>query len=654
MKKLFLLLWLLCAGTLGAQVKPVSIYKNWRTQIVESDLGVLPEQPGQALDTTKVTQGQYDAQFRPYNTIKISGGLVGHWLHLSVDNSVGPSQTLYLGTNRFDYIDFWWRVDSVVSTGQKNGQLVPDKKKPVEISGLSFFRFQLPAEKKVDLYLKVANNRNTDLPQVIVPITLMSEVEFHRSYERPTDYTFMFLGAAGIMAAFNLLLFFITGLRAYLFYTGYVISVTAFILAITPQFAMRIYGHMDVTRPLVCTAGQISLMMYAFVARELLESAIHFPRVDRILKFILAALSVAAVLAFFEGTLLLVTFINFSSALSVYPIMLTIAVVMSIRGHMPSRYFLIASIIYMTGNVTMILQLLYIVPPVLFGLTPSTLVQIGVSVELALFSLGLGARIQEMRKSMALEALEKERILREREEERKRILEEQNTLLEGKVRERTRELAAEKEKSEGLLLNILPVEIADELKQNGRVVPRLHNEVSIVFLDIVRFTTIAERISPERLIEELDYYFKEIDTIFIENKVEKIKTIGDAYLAVSGLPLPDADHAETALQAARAIMAFVNREKALREPEGRLRFDIRIGIHSGSAIAGVVGNTKFAFDVWGDDVNIAARLESHGEKGRINVSATTWALLKDRHVFEQRGKIQAKYKGELEMYFLVD
>jgi class 3 adenylate cyclase len=498
----------------------------------------------------------------------------------------------------------------------------------------------------VDIYLKVANNRSTDLPQVIVPITLMNEAEFHRSYERPTDYTFMFLGAVGIMAAFNLLLFFITGLRAYLFYTGYVIAVTAFILSITPQFAMRIYGHMDVTRPFVCTSGQISLMMYTLVARELTGSAIHFHRADRILKFLMTALLIATGLAFFEQTLLLVTVINFTSALCIYPILLVLAAVMTFRGHMPSRYFLIASVIYMTGNVTMILQLLYVIPPVLFGLTPSTLVQIGVSVELALFSLGLGARIQEMRKSMALEALEKERILREREEERKRILEEQNTLLEMKVRERTRELAAEKEKSEGLLLNILPIEIADELKQNGRVIPRLHHQVSIVFLDIVRFTTIAESIPPEQLIEELDYYFREIDTIFMHHNVEKIKTIGDAYLAVSGLPMPDADHAEKALLAAKEIMAFVRQEKAQREPAGRLWFDIRVGIHSGSAIAGVVGNTKFAFDVWGDDVNIAARLESSGEKDRINVSSTTWALLKDRHVFEQRGKIQAKYKGE--------
>jgi class 3 adenylate cyclase len=654
MKKLFFLCFILWTDCLCAQTTPISIYKDWKNQIVESNLGVLPEIPGQALDTAAVTRGLYDTQFKPYNTVKISGGLLGHWLHLVVDNSTGPAKTLYLGTNRFDYIDFWWRVDSVVSIGQRNGQLIPDDQKPVGISGLSFFSFRLPAERKVDIYLKVAHNSSTDLPQLIVPITLMDEAEFHRSYKRPTYLTLMFLGAVGIMVVFNLMLFFITGLRAYLFYTGYVVAMTLFDLAITPQFAMQMFGHMDVTRPYVCTAGQAALSMYILVARELTESPKHFPRVDRMIRYVLMALVLAVPLAFWEPTVLLATVINFTSALSVYPPLISIAIIMTLRGHLPSRYFLLATAIFIIGDVVMILQLLRVLPPVLFGLAPSTYVQIGVAVELALFSLGLGARIQEMRKRMALEALEKERILREREEERKRILEEQNTLLEMKVRERTRELAAEKEKSEGLLLNILPIEIADELKQNGRVIPRLHHQVSIVFLDIVRFTTIAESIPPEQLIEELDYYFREIDTIFMHHNVEKIKTIGDAYLAVSGLPMPDADHAEKALLAAKEIMAFVRQEKAQREPAGRLWFDIRVGIHSGSAIAGVVGNTKFAFDVWGDDVNIAARLESSGEKDRINVSSTTWALLKDRHVFEQRGKIQAKYKGELEMYFLTD
>lgn len=227
-----------------------------------------------------------------------------------------------------------------------------------------------------------------------------------------------------------------------------------------------------------------------------------------------------------------------------------------------------------------------------------------------------------------------------------------NERLEEKVRQRTRELEEEKEKSERLLLNILPGEIADELKRHGRVQPRRHDHVSMIFLDIVEFTRIAERVSPEQLIEELDYYFREIDNIFMRHGVEKIKTIGDAYFAVTGLPVADEKHALHALEAAIDILDFIRGEKHKRSSEGRMAFDVRIGIHSGSAIAGVVGNSKFAFDTWGDDVNIAARLESSGEKDRINVSESTWQLVRDHYPFVQRGKVNAKYKGEIEMYFL--
>lgn len=227
-----------------------------------------------------------------------------------------------------------------------------------------------------------------------------------------------------------------------------------------------------------------------------------------------------------------------------------------------------------------------------------------------------------------------------------------NEQLEEKVQLRTRELKEEKEKSERLLLNILPGEIADELKLRGKVQPRRYDDVSMIFLDIVEFTKIAERMQPEQLIEELDYYFQAIDTIFSKHDVEKIKTIGDAYLAVSGLPLADKRHAHRALEAAVEILDFIKKEKEKRASEGRMAFDVRIGIHSGSVIAGVVGNTKFAFDIWGDDVNIAARLESSGEKGRINVSESTWRLVNNHYNFEQRGRVNAKYKGEIEMYFL--
>jgi class 3 adenylate cyclase/CheY-like chemotaxis protein len=231
-------------------------------------------------------------------------------------------------------------------------------------------------------------------------------------------------------------------------------------------------------------------------------------------------------------------------------------------------------------------------------------------------------------------------------------LQQANEHLEEKVKLRTNELNEEKEKSERLLLNILPEEIADELKRHGRVKPRRYDNVSMIFLDIVEFTRIAEQMQPERLIEELDYYFQAIDTIFSKHGVEKIKTIGDAYLAVTGLPVMDESHALKALNAAVEILDFIKKEKEKRVGEGLTAFDVRIGIHSGSVIAGVVGNSKFAFDIWGDDVNIAARLESSGEKGRINVSESTWRLVNGHYAFEQRGKVNAKYKGEIEMYFL--
>ncbi len=227
-----------------------------------------------------------------------------------------------------------------------------------------------------------------------------------------------------------------------------------------------------------------------------------------------------------------------------------------------------------------------------------------------------------------------------------------NEHLEEKVKVRTRELEEEKEKSEHLLLNILPDEIAEELKRHGKVMPRRYDDVTVIFLDFVEFTKVAERMPPEALIEELDYYFQAIDTIFSKHGVEKIKTIGDAYLAVCGLPLPDKNHALQVVRAAVEILEFINAEKEKRHKVGETAFDVRIGIHSGSVIAGVVGNTKFAFDIWGDDVNIAARLESNGEKGRINVSESTYQLTKDQFRYEHRGKVNAKYKGEIEMYFL--
>jgi histidine kinase len=231
--------------------------------------------------------------------------------------------------------------------------------------------------------------------------------------------------------------------------------------------------------------------------------------------------------------------------------------------------------------------------------------------------------------------------------------------LEQKVIDRTEtielqknELKAEKEKSETLLLNILPVEVAEELKHTGSYKPRKIENVSIMFSDFEGFTKLSEKISTEELVEMIDYCYQGFDRITSKYNVEKIKTIGDSYMCVSGLPVETPDHALNAIKSAIEIRDFVDQFNKERASKNMPYCRIRIGIHSGSVAAGVVGNKKFAYDIWGDSVNIASRLESASDGGKINISSSTYELIKDHFKCTYRGKVQIKSKGEIDMYFV--
>ncbi|HLP52642.1 MAG TPA: adenylate/guanylate cyclase domain-containing protein [Chitinophagales bacterium] len=216
----------------------------------------------------------------------------------------------------------------------------------------------------------------------------------------------------------------------------------------------------------------------------------------------------------------------------------------------------------------------------------------------------------------------------------------------------TRLIAAEKKKSDDLLLNILPAEVANELKESGQSKAKNYDMATVLFADIKNFTGAAEKLSPDQLVSEIDYYFKNFDEIVGKYKIEKIKTIGDAYLCVGGLPKADIDNAYYVICAALEMQEFVKRTKEQREKSGGVFFEIRVGIHTGPLIAGIVGLRKFAYDIWGDTVNIAARMEQHGEEGKINISGTTYELVKGKFSCTHRGKIEAKNKGQIDMYFV--
>jgi class 3 adenylate cyclase len=214
------------------------------------------------------------------------------------------------------------------------------------------------------------------------------------------------------------------------------------------------------------------------------------------------------------------------------------------------------------------------------------------------------------------------------------------------------ELEKERRKSDQLLLNTLPYKIAEELKQNGKVKPVYYKSASVLFTDFKDFTKLAEQLTPEELVDELDYCFSYFDMVAESHNLEKMKTIGDSYMCVAGIPTPTTTHAIDAVLAALQIKAFMNWRRYEKMYRKQPYWEIRLGIHSGPLLAGTIGKKKFTYDVWGDTVNTASRLESASLPNFINISHSTFELIKDFFDCQHRGKISAKNKGYIDMYFV--
>ena len=228
------------------------------------------------------------------------------------------------------------------------------------------------------------------------------------------------------------------------------------------------------------------------------------------------------------------------------------------------------------------------------------------------------------------------------------------TQLNRKLATKNRTIELERKHSEELLHNILPISVADELKGsiNNKVKARSYEEVTVMFTDFRNFSKIAEQMTPRELVDELHECFTHFDEIIARYGLEKIKTIGDAYMCAGGLPEPTPTHAEDVIRASLEIQAWMEIHKKRRMGQGLPHFEARLGIHTGPVVAGVVGSTKFAYDIWGDTVNTASRVESSGEVGRVNISYDTYLRVRHLFICQHRGKVKAKGKGEIDMYFV--
>jgi class 3 adenylate cyclase len=212
-----------------------------------------------------------------------------------------------------------------------------------------------------------------------------------------------------------------------------------------------------------------------------------------------------------------------------------------------------------------------------------------------------------------------------------------------------KKLAEEQEKAERLLLNILPEAIAQRLKRGESTIADSFADVTVLFADIVNFTKLSANLSPAQLVEILNEIFSAFDELAETYQLEKIKTIGDAYMVVGGLPTPRSDHAEAIANMALDMQKIIGQFRL----QGNEPLQMRTGINTGAVEAGVIGTKKFTYDLWGDTVNTANRMESHGVAGKIQVTVATYERLKDKYIFEERGIIDVKGKGEMQTYFLI-
>lgn len=523
---------------------------------------------------------------------------------------------------------------------QKSGWSVPPSHRLVKSSETAF-RILLESQKETIVYLHIqANEKYTYAYRL--SLSLSSDVYWNKMHQSTTSFLWFYAGVS-LLAVFYWLITFIYSLRINYLY----------LIAATFSFLILYLDRFGITAMLfwpeepLYTTGRLVMHTIGipFVA---IANSVLFAKLNHLDKNYKKGLQYLFWVSCYGGAALaiissLIFYWKYTSTITMIYIIYGDVLIFSLLADLWIRkknrsagFALFAYIPAMCGILLLISDKLNIMAP------------LGALVTVVLLFYGMVDYVRILRLKREREHLEKERLIQE-----------QNIMLEQKVEERTSELELEKvkanellQKSDDLLLNILPAEIADELKYKGQSNAKTYSLVTVMFIDFKDFTTVGEKVSAELLVAELDYCFSKFDEIVQRHGIEKIKTVGDAYICAGGLPLLTYTHARDTVRAALEIIEFMEQRKLEKEAKREIAFEARIGIHSGPVVAGIVGKKKFAFDIWGDTVNTAARMEQNSEAGKINISGATHELIKDEFKCNYRGEIKAKNKGMLKMYFV--
>jgi class 3 adenylate cyclase len=504
----------------------------------------------------------------------------------------------------------------------------------------------IPKGARKTYYLKAASG----FP-LMVPMTISAKEKYVSQNQRHNLFWGLYIGIIFFAFLYNLFIYSSVRERNYLYYILYILGSSVFYLGLqgfsfkylwpnSPMLNTKLGAIISITNII------ITLFSMRFLQISKQQKWLYYTGVATMVGYALIAL------------------VNLTP---MYPLGLGLAQMLSL---VTCIYFIYAAVkryrqgvnsakFYLIGwTIFLILVMIYILT--INGVIPGNFftthsIFIGHMTEVLLLSFALADRINILKKENDVKQKEIIRQLEENEQLQIKV----NRELEEKVRERTAEVVKQKNeaevqraRSDELLLNILPAETAEELKSTGKARAKHINNVTVLFSDIQNFTTIAETLSPTQLVDEINQCFSKFDEIMARHGVEKIKTIGDSYMAAGGLPAPNDTHALDVVEAALEIQEFINQHVADMANRGIKPFRIRVGIHTGPVVAGIVGIKKFAYDIWGDTVNLASRMESSGEVGEVNISDATYQLVKDKYNCIHRGKLEAKNKGLMDMYFV--
>lgn len=484
-----------------------------------------------------------------------------------------------------------------------------------------------------------------------IPIAVSSKNKFVENNELNILFWGIYMGVMLFAFIYNLFIYLSVRERSYLYYLLYILFSVAFYLGLEGFGFQFLWPGVPGINPMIPIFVNITnCLIILFTLRFLninKDQKILFNTgwTFFVVFILLTLLNLAGIFA-----VALVLSQLFSLLVCIY--LIAVGFISLKRGIHTAKYFLIGWSAFLVLVILFILTLNNVVPSNFFNTHG---IFMGHMTEVVLLSFALADRINILKKEN--EKKQQEIIIQL--EENHALQTKVNRELEQKVTERTAEVVAEKrevekqkKRSDDLLLNILPEEVAEELKAKGSAEAQLIDEVTVLFTDFKGFTRISEQLGPKELVSEINECFSAFDHIMQKYGVEKIKTIGDSYMAAGGLPMPNSSHASNVVNSALEIQQFMLQRKAKRAAEGKLFFEIRIGVHSGAVVAGIVGVKKFSYDIWGDTVNTASRMESSGEVGQVNISETTFALVKNEFNCVYRGKIKAKGKGEIDMYFV--